>query len=80
MVGQSVRGQLQYRTSFVLLTLGTFIISGVEALGSLIHGLAPGPEIVPPGAPPLHMSAEGTLEGMGVCIDHPGHQQVVIQP
>jgi ABC-2 type transport system permease protein len=33
MVGQSVRGQLQYRTSFVLLTLGTFIISGVEALG-----------------------------------------------
>ncbi len=33
MVGQSVRGQLQYRVSFVLLTAGTFIISAVEALG-----------------------------------------------
>jgi ABC-2 type transport system permease protein len=33
MVSQSIRGQLQYRASFVLLTLGTFILSGVEALG-----------------------------------------------
>ena len=33
MVSQSIRGQLQYRVSFLLLTLGTFILNGVEALG-----------------------------------------------
>jgi ABC-2 type transport system permease protein len=33
MVSQSIRGQLQYRVSFGLLILGTFILNGVEALG-----------------------------------------------
>jgi len=33
MVGQSIRGQLQYRLSFVLLSVGGLITTGVEALG-----------------------------------------------
>ncbi len=33
MVSQSVRAQLQYRASFLLLTTGTFVMTGVEALG-----------------------------------------------
>jgi ABC-2 type transport system permease protein len=33
MVGQSVRAQLQYRLSFVLMAVGTFITSSVEAVG-----------------------------------------------
>jgi ABC-2 type transport system permease protein len=33
MVGQSVRGQLQYRLSFALLAFAGFVTTGVEALG-----------------------------------------------
>lgn len=33
LVSQSVRGQLQYRTSFLLMSVGNFVTSGVEILG-----------------------------------------------
>lgn len=33
LVSQSVRGQLQYRASFLLMALGNFVTSGVEILG-----------------------------------------------
>lgn len=33
MIAQSVRAQLQYRVSFLLMAFGTFVASGVEAIG-----------------------------------------------
>jgi ABC-2 type transport system permease protein len=33
LVSQSIRAQLQYRLSFVLMSVGSFVVSGVEALG-----------------------------------------------
>ncbi len=32
-LGVSVRGQMQYRASFVMLTLGQFLITGLEFVG-----------------------------------------------
>ena len=33
MIAQSVRAQLQHRVSFLLMAFGTFVASGVEAIG-----------------------------------------------